>query len=187
MPINTIFITGSSGVGKTPLVSILKAILPDNFEVYDLDEKLSEVDRTKPDWLVAWRNEATKHFIGRSIHNARENKSTIICGLVWPNEVLGAPNISLAPEVKFVFLDVSIEELKKRLFARRWSEESKIADLKKDTGMTPEEYMKKNASEVSSLREECIEHDAKIINTDKIDSGEVATEIKDWLLERYGQ
>ena len=173
------FITGSSGVGKTPLVTILKSLLPDSFSVHDLDEKLKEVDRTKPNWLYDWRNYTTRYFIDLAIENTKQNKSTVVCGIIWPHEVKSVPNIELSPPVNFIFLDVEQEELKKRFFARRWSNESKIADLKRDTGMTPDEYIQKNIIEVDKLKKECIENGAKIINTTHLSSENVASKIKE--------
>lgn len=173
------FITGSSGVGKTPLVGILKSILPDNFVIYDLDEELKNADKSLENWVSIWRNETTRHFIGEAIKNARLGKSTIVCGLVWPHEILSAPNLKLAPQLKIIFLDVTADELRKRLFSRRWSDEQKIADLKKDTGLTPEQYIAKNSLEVSELKSECVKFNAEIIDTTKLDPGEVAMKIKD--------
>jgi len=180
---NIIFITGSSGVGKTPLVEILKSVLPDSFEIYDLDEKLIEVDKTKPNWLYDWRNNATSYFVDLASENAKQNKSTIVCGIIWPSEVQAVPNIKSVPPIKFIFLDVEPEELRKRFFARRWSDESKIVNLKRDTGMTPDEYIQKNAIEVTKLKKECIESGAKIINTTNLESEMVAIEIRDYLLK----
>ena len=179
---STIFITGSSGVGKTPLVEILKSSLPDNFEVHDLDEKLIEADRTKPNWLYDWRNKATQYFVDLALENAKQNKSTIICGVIWPSEVQAVPDIKVAPPIKFIFLDVEPDELRKRFFARRWSDESKITDLQKDTGMTPDEYIQQNTIEVARLREECIENGAMVIDTTNLDSKTVAMEIRGYLL-----
>ena len=177
------FITGSSGVGKTPLVDILKSILPDNFDIHDLDEKLIEVDRTKSSWLHDWRNKATQYFIDQAIQNIKVKKSTVVCGIVWPHEVQTVSNIKLAPPIKFIFLDVEPQELKKRFFARRWSDENKIADLKKDTGMTPDEYIQRNTIEIEELKKECIKNVAKIIDTTNLDSRIVAEEVRDFLFE----
>ncbi len=178
---NLVFITGSSGVGKTPLVGILKSILPNKFDVHDLDEKLLGVDISAPNWLSGWRNETTQYFTELAIQNAKENKSTIVCGIVWPHEVQAASNMHLTSEVKFIFLDVEAGELKKRLFARRWSDESKIVALKKDTGLTPDEYIAQNMLEVSRLKKECEEFGAKIVDTTQLDSSQLAGIIKDFL------
>lgn len=181
---NIIFITGSSGVGKTPLVRILKSLLPSSFDIHDLDEKLAEAEKTEPDWLYKWRNKTTEYFLNLAKENTNKNISTIVCGIIWPHEVYSLLNIQSDPSIKFIFLEVEEIELKKRFFARRWSDENKIVHLKRDTGMTPEEYIEKNSIEIAKLKKECQEHGAKIIDTSALDSQQVAAIIRDYVSDQ---
>lgn len=179
--LNSIFITGSSGVGKTPLVAILQSVLPSSFDVHDLDERLGGADRSRDNWADDWRKAATRYFMDTAARNAKENKSTVVCGLTWPHEVIASANIDVAPPIKFCFLDASHEVLRQRLYQRRFSNAEKIAALKAATGLSPEEFIEKNKKEVELLKKECLEYGAKIIDTDNFSSEELARVIMVWL------
>ena len=76
------FITGSSGVGKSTLVKELKTILPETFIVHDFDELGVPLDAD-----TTWRIGRTKEWIQIAKENSSKGISTIVIGLVHPNEV----------------------------------------------------------------------------------------------------
>jgi len=182
MSANIIFITGSSAVGKTPLVASLKKVLPDSFIVHDLDEKLPEANRTENNWLHKWRNKTTKFFLDEAVKNAGLNKSTIISGLTFPSEIYKLADSNIAKKIKILLLDANNEALRDRFLTGRFSNQNNVAALKKDTGLTPEELIEKNKRDIDRLKKECVEHNAKIIDTSDLKTDEVASQIKNWLL-----
>ena len=115
---NIFFITGTSGSGKTTLVNYLKATLPQGlFEVYDFDENGVPLNADK-----AWRQETTNYWLIRAQVNNEENKSTIICGVTVPSEVLSFSKKSIMP-IYFGFIKVDDETIKQRLKIREWDDQ----------------------------------------------------------------
>jgi len=115
---NIFFITGTSGSGKTTLTHYLKSKLPkDLFAVYDFDENGVP---TNPDKI--WRQETTNYWLTKAQENSTKHKSTIVCGVTVPIEVLSSlkkPNLPIS----FGFIKISNEIIEQRLKARGWSKQ----------------------------------------------------------------
>lgn len=75
------FVAGSSGVGKTTILSLPKANLPENFIAHDFDEKLTKEVEMDDSLLDAWRYKTTKYWIDVAQMNAGEDK--ILLSWVW--------------------------------------------------------------------------------------------------------
>lgn len=115
---NVFFITGTSGSGKTTLTHYLKSKLSkDLFTVYDFDENGVPSNPDKN-----WRQETTDYWLIKAQENGTKHKSTVICGVTVPSEVLNSPkkpNLSLS----FGFIKISDEIIKQRLKARGWNDQ----------------------------------------------------------------
>ncbi len=112
-----LFITGTSGSGKTTLVHHLRAQLPSNlFEVYDFDE-----NGVPQDADAVWRQKTTDYWLQKAAENSLHKKSTIVCGVTAPSEIILSAKKPNVP-VYFGFLKVSDDVLRKRLSARGWDE-----------------------------------------------------------------
>jgi len=117
--INIFFITGTSGSGKTTLMHQLKSLLsPNNFAIYDFDENgvPTYVDQI-------WRIDTTTFWLNKAIENSKKQKTTIICGVSVPDEVLQIihdHNLPILPY--FGLIKIDNLTIKKRLEERGWSE-----------------------------------------------------------------
>ncbi len=74
------FISGVCGVGKSSVLTHLKILLPeDKFDIRDFDE------RGVPDGGGReWHDKETRHWLDTALINAKNGKSTIICGFTEP-------------------------------------------------------------------------------------------------------
>ncbi len=170
------FITGSSGVGKSTLVKELKGRLPDGFAVYDFDEVGVPLDADQ-----SWRLETTRKWIKTAKQNNLKNISTIIIGLIHPdevNEIAGVEDVS----VSYIMLEVENGELEKRLLAFRFSTPERIENLKKYEKVTPEEFFENNKRHVQKIKEEALRHDAIFIDTTHKSPESVAKMVIDHVL-----
>jgi len=119
---NIYFITGTSGSGKSTLTKLLKEKLPKNlFEVYDFDENGVPENADK-----SWRLQTTDFWLSKAQENSLQKKSTIICGISVPAEILASSKKPYRP-IYFGFLKISDEIIKERLKARGWPDQL-IAD-----------------------------------------------------------
>lgn len=115
--IKIFFITGTSGSGKSTLMYELKKLLPrDCFEVYDFDENgvPSDADET-------WRKNTTDSWLTKAQENSLNGKSTVICGVSVPSEIIDSPIKPDAP-LYFGFIRISDDLIKQRLKMRAWDE-----------------------------------------------------------------
>lgn len=116
MPI--FFITGTSGSGKSTLTKLLKEKLASKFfEVYDFDENGVPANADK-----YWRLQTTDFWLMKAQENSLHKKSTIICGVTVPSEILASPNKPYLP-MYFGFIKISDDMIKQRLKARGWTDQ----------------------------------------------------------------
>ncbi|NHJ33725.1 MAG: SET domain-containing protein, partial [Asgard group archaeon] len=95
------FITGVSGVGKSAIVPRLKEIMP-SFAVHDFDEV-----GVPQDVDVAWRLRTTDHWLRVAKENLAKGKSTIICGVSRPEEVMDSSETTDSLNLQFGFIKIS--------------------------------------------------------------------------------
>lgn len=116
--VSIFFITGTSGSGKSTLTLYLKTELPETlFEIYDFDENGVPAN---PD--VAWRQETTNYWLTTAQKHSIQNKSTVICGVTVPSEILKSLDKPDLP-LYFGFIKISDEVIQQRLEARGWSDQ----------------------------------------------------------------
>jgi len=118
--ISVFFITGTSGSGKTTLMHQLKSSLsPKHFIIYDFDEIGVPQDANQQ-----WRIATTAFWLQKAIDNSKQQKTTIICGVSVPSEVLQIIHNSHLPISPFFgFIKINDNTIKKRLLERNWSEQ----------------------------------------------------------------
>lgn len=162
------FITGTSGAGKSTLVELLEQILPkSHFAVHDFD-----AFGVPSHAGTAWRQETTEHWLKIANTYAAAGKSTIICGVCVPSEILAAAIKPTAP-IYFGLLDVPEKIIRQRLQDRCWNEEL-IAD-----NITWAVHLK-----ADTLKQEdpCV-----IACTESTNSHKVGELIKAWVFEKVSQ
>ena len=160
-----IFITGASGVGKSSVVAELRRLMS-SFAIHDFDEVGVPRDVDE-----AWRHRTTNYWLQEARKNFVEKKSTIICGVSKPDEVLNSPEMISSLIIRFGIIKVRNEILEERLTARGWSKELIQANI--------------NWAKV-------LEDAVRTTNNHKIISGEqplpkVAFEIKKWVEDQLAE
>lgn len=168
---NIYFITGVNSAGKSTLVPLLRDKLPNNFLVYDFDERgvPENVNST-------WRKKETKYWLLKATRNAKKGSNTIVCGLTLPNEIY-----SLSKNVKIILLDISSQGISQRLKIRFKSQPS-IRNLKKVTGLTVDKCIKANILRAQELRKQARQYKIKVFNTSRTTPLKTAEKIVDALL-----
>jgi broad-specificity NMP kinase len=155
-------VIGSSGIGKTTLLPLLKEMLPRNFIVYDFDEKLTKEVTRDNNLLDEWRVSTTKYWADISVKNEETGKSTVIMGLMYPSEI---EETFHAIAHSIIMLTCMDKELENRLLGKRFSTPEKIEGLRTATGKTPEEFLNENKDTVQRLQEETLTFYGKILDT----------------------
>lgn len=174
-------ITGSSGVGKSTILPFLKNHLSRGFKVHDFDEKLTKEVAMNGSLLDDWRVNTTKYWIDLAKKNLKSGKSTIIIGLIYPNEVG-----RLSPQIPYSFclLDASDEKIRERLLGKRFSNSQKIAGLKQATNQTLEEFILENKNLIEKLRDEVKAVNGEIVDTAEDTPEQTANKILSWILRK---
>lgn len=165
-------ISGVSGVGKTSTLEHLKKILPKStFDVRDFDE------RGVPDGGGAlWHDNETRHWLNIATQNALIGKSTVISGFTNPEQFkkIYDPKKDISPQM--ILLDVNPEVLKKRLYNRHMTPESK-KEIERASGTSLDEFVEQCSSFAPQLRLIFEQNNLPIINTDNKTPEEVAREV----------
>ena len=118
IPYIILFITGTSGSGKTTLIQYLQKQLSKNlFEIYDFDENGVPADADQE-----WRQKTTGYWLTKAQENSTHKKSTIICGVTVPTEILNSSKKTDQP-IYFGFIKVADEEVRQRLKQRGWNDQ----------------------------------------------------------------
>ncbi len=174
----TYFITGSSGIGKSTIISFLKKQLSDKHDVHDFDERLTEEIAMHGSLLNSWRKETTLYWIKRAVENAQITKSTVVVGLVYPKEVA---QVKPGIPISFCLLDASDERIAERLMGKRFSTPDRILSLKKATGKTPKNFIKENKSIMENLRKQIGSVNGTIIDTTDDSPEQTAIKVMSWI------
>lgn len=165
------FISGVSGVGKTSTMKDLRRLLPpSNFDVRDFDER-GVPDGGGPKWHSA----ETKHWLDVSDLNAKDGKSTIICGFSEPERVR-AVHCDNHPPAELILLHASGDTIRKRLRGRYPTVESE-KEIERAAGTSLEKFIDSCSSYAPELRVLFEKEDCLIIDTDNKSPEDVAREI----------
>jgi broad-specificity NMP kinase len=119
-----VFVTGTSGTGKSTLAVFLRKSNFKNVKVYDMDEcgVPDDVDEQ-------WRKDRTEELLDESTQNIKNGCTSIICGVSVPEEVKMSKSYSRNIDIVFGILEISELEIINRLRKRRWSEEQITANV----------------------------------------------------------
>jgi len=106
-----LFITGVSCSGKSSLYDSLKRskrILA-SIIIHDIDENGIPAAGLGP-----WRIFRVEELFHKAIQNYKKGKSTIICGISLPHEVIDSKQYTNSLNIYFLLLQISHKEYKKR-------------------------------------------------------------------------
>jgi thymidylate kinase len=166
------FISGVSGVGKTSTLEQLKKILPQStFDVCDFDER-GVPDGGGPQW----HDSETRHWLDVAALNAANSKSTVISGFTNPDQFKKIHNSDKDIPAQIILLDIRPEILKKRLYGRHVTSESK-RELERAAGISLDEFVEQCASFAPELRMIFEQNNFPIVDTDNKTPEEVAKEV----------
>jgi len=163
------------------MVLHLRRTLPKTeFAVYEFDEPgvPSHTPRT-------WREERTESWLQIATENRDSGLSTIVCGLVHPDEVLAAPTARMATPSRFTLLTVADRELEDRL-RRRYATPLYAQLLTKQTGISPEEFiptMIPYQQELLRLFSQ-LEYGTFILDTTDVSEKETSRVLVGWISEQ---
>lgn len=171
------FISGVSGVGKTSTLEQLKKILPQSaFDVRDFDE------RGVPDGGgQKWHDNETRHWLDVAAINAKNGKSTVISGFTNPEQFKNIHNPDRDIPAQIILLDVSPEILKKRLYGRHVTPESR-QEIERAAGVSLDEFIEQCSSFAPKLRIIFEQNNFRIVNTDNKKPEEVAKDVANYIL-----
>jgi len=110
-----LFITGYSCTGKSTLFRSLQRTkkISKSVLVYDIDEQDIAVAGRK-----YWRTNRVKELLNVAIANLKKKKSTIICGIMRPQEVLDFELIVLDLPIYYLLLDSEFKDFNRRMRTR---------------------------------------------------------------------
>jgi broad-specificity NMP kinase len=111
-----VFVTGTSGTGKSTLAMELRKMKLGDVKVYDMDEcgVPDDVDEK-------WRQDRTKELLQEAIENKKNGFSSIICGVSVPQEVKDSRGYHEDLGVIFGILEISEQAIVNRLNDRNWN------------------------------------------------------------------
>jgi dephospho-CoA kinase len=110
------FITGVSGSGKSTIYNLIKNNQEfKDFDIHDLDE-----NGVPKDGRTYWRRYRIEELFANAIEKSNQGISSILCGIVFPYEILESSRLLLAkPEnISFILIDITDEDIAKRLSER---------------------------------------------------------------------
>ena len=170
------FISGVCGTGKTSTLAHLKKLLPaDLFDIRDFDE------RGVPDGGgLEWHNGETSYWLQIASENAKQGKSTIICGFANPEIFKNVHKKEKHPPAQLFLLHASGETIRQRLLGRYPTDES-VKEINRASGVPLNEFVENNIAYAPELRSIFEKEGSPIIDTDAKTSEEVAQEIVEML------
>jgi len=170
------FITGISGAGKTTIVSMLKKELPDNFCIYDFDQRGVPEGVNKD-----WRLKETRHWLGVTKRNKQKGVSTVICGLTQPDEIKRLTKGRKFSKINFCLLNITKKEIEKRL-KERFKTLRDIRNLKKVCGSTLEEHITNNFEYAKLMRKLAKQYNSYVIENSHLSKEQTVNRIVKWIL-----
>ncbi len=166
------FISGVCGVGKSSTLKHLKELLPvDAYDVRDFDE------RGVPDGGGSvWHNNETLYWLDVANENAKDSKSTIICGFADPVRFSKVHDKEKHLPATLILLNASGETIRDRLIGRYPTPES-IQEINRASGTELDKFIEGNISYAPELREIFEKENFPIIETDDKTPLEVTQEV----------
>jgi len=166
------FISGVCGVGKSSVSKHLKEILPINeYDIRDFDEK------GVPDGGgYEWHDNETLCWLEIANKNAKDKKSTIICGFADPTRFWTIHNKQKHIPAKLFLLNASAKTIRNRLIGRYPTAES-IQEINRASGVQLDKFIENNISYALILYNIFKKENLPIIEADAKTPIEVAREI----------
>ena len=173
---NIYFISGSSGVGKTTVMTEIQKSLPKNYETHDFDENgvPSGADH-------AWRLKETKKWIELGKEKAEQSISLVVFGFFNPEELKDIVPKDFPFTIETILLDARAEVIEERLRDRNKNKDA-LDSLERVTG-SAEEFINNNTRFVPIIRDICQRHGCKIIDTTDLKPGAVAEQIRETVFD----
>lgn len=173
-----IIITGAAAAGKSTVTRLLKEYLPkEKFDIHDIDESDKWTNSYE-----AWRDAKVEYWLRRSVGSKKAGITTILCGIIYPENVRQGGSYKAAAPVRYFLLDVTPEVLTQRYLSKVGSKEEKLTG-KAEPGTRVERGLKRQIEITAELRQayKNVEH-AHIIDTNDTPARVIAESIEKQLL-----
>jgi adenylate kinase family enzyme len=109
-----LFVTGVSTAGKTTLYNKLKQDKElSHVDIHDIDE-----NGVPPVGLTPWRAFRIEELLYTAAQHAKDEVPSIICGVSFPDEIIGSNYYSKVCNIHFLLLEIPYNTFKKRIDAR---------------------------------------------------------------------
>ena len=164
------FVSGVSGVGKTATLTQLKKLLPEQYDVRDLDER-GVPDGGGPEWLAT----ETRHWVDIANDNSLQGITTVVCGFANPEVFLKIHKETDVPAL-LVLLDARGETIQERLLGRYPTKESE-KEIERASGTTLESFVENCVSFAPKLRKLFDTYQMPVVETDTKTPEEVGREV----------
>lgn len=161
-----IFITGTSGAGKTTLKELLKELSSETIKIHDFDEVGVPEGADHH-----WRIQVSTDWLNYAKANRKEGIHTLIIGQTSPKEISEISSSLNIPNISYGFIDISEKLIRERLTDRHWDEA--LIDA--------------NVGWAHALKNQLLEVDDYIIyDGNSGDEQELLAFYKNWILEQVG-
>lgn len=166
------FISGVCGVGKTSVLGYLQDKLDKKkYDMRDFDE------RGVPDGGgLEWLKKETRHWLNIAKDNAKEGKSTIVCGFANPELFSDVHQEGVDISAQIILLDASADTIRIRIKKRHDTPKS-IKEIERAAGVSLNEFIESNAKFSTEFREIFEKRNLPIIQTDNLTPEEVSQEV----------
>jgi len=172
------FISGVSGVGKTSTIIHLKKLLPaDQYDIRDFDEQ-----GVPTGGGPQWHDGETLHWLDVANENAKNNRSTVVCGFQNPKRFRELYKKEEHIPAHLILLHASGDTLRERLLNRHATPES-IREINRASGVTLDKFIKDIVSFAPELLSIFQKENLPIVETSTKKPEEVAREISEAILK----
>ena len=172
-----IIITGAAATGKSTVTRLLRELLPkDKFDIHDIDESDKWTNSYEE-----WRDAKVEYWLRRSISSNKAGITTVLCGIIYPENVRATTYYNGAIPIKYFLLDASPEAITSR-FEQKLEAQEKSGVKGRNQINDKAAWLKRQIEISQELRREYERmSEATVIDTTDLSIEEVLANIKEGL------
>jgi broad-specificity NMP kinase len=153
-----IIITGAAATGKSTVTRLLREQLPKNkFDIHDIDESDKWTNSYEE-----WRDAKIEYWLRRSISSNEAGITTVLCGIIYPENVTTAAYYTDSLPIKYFLLDASPEAITDR-FKQKLEAQQKSGVKGRNQISDKAAWLKRQIEISQELRQEYAKIDTAII------------------------
>lgn len=138
MKMNTgmFIITGVSGAGKTTIIRRLQKSVPAGYACHDIEDD-HRIPENAGDWS---RRERAEHWLCVATANAKQGRSTVLSGTLFPDDVDSCLSRHGAPPIHYLLFEADDKAITNRL-TDRFSAQQMRSELRRILNLSAEEFI----------------------------------------------